>query len=297
MFDIFNGSHGKGSSNPFIIGRVKKVVLGENLLDGTPNPNYNSEKSMGAVYFEALYSNKSEIKGDSAYSKPAYPIFSFIRQYPNIGEIVLIFPGPSSDLNDGKDKQDLWYFPTFAIWNSVHHNVFPDMSEYSDFLNSKLSKPGYDSKSKDYPNIPQGYTFTERDNIKSLRPFEGDTILQGRWGQSMRFGSTVSGLKSINPWSQTGIDGDPITMIVNSQKEFTNREIQSPVTVEDINRDGSSIYLTAGQKISMVDLNLFPNRSYSQGRSADPQVQEVIKVEEVAYSNDYVSPSDQDKNA
>jgi len=296
MFDIFNGSHGKSSSSPFIIGRVKKIILGENILDGKPNPNYNSDKSMGAVYFESLYSNKSGVGGESAYSKPAYPMFSFIRQYPNVGEIVLIFPGPSSDLNDGKDKQDLWYLPSFAIWNSVNHNVFPDMSEYADFLNSQLSSPNNSNKSKDYPDIPQGYTFIERSNIKSLRPFEGDTILQGRWGQSIRFGSTVKGLKSINNWSQTGVNGDPITMIVNSQKSLTSNEELSPVTVEDINRDGSSIYLTSGQKIPMIDLNLFPNRSYSQGKSADPQVQQVITIEEFPYSNEFISPANQDKN-
>lgn len=296
MFNEYNSLLSNSSFNPIIIGRVKKVVLGEYLLDGKINENYYGEKSMGAVYFEPLYRNKSGVGGDSAFSKPAYPMFSFIRQYPNIGEIVYIFSGPSSDLNDGKDKQDLWYISAFSIWNSPHQNVFPDLREYADFLKTKLSQVGYSKSIKDYPDIPQGYTFIERDNIKPLRPFEGDTIIQGRWGQSVRFGSTVSKLKSINPWSKSGIDGDPITMIVNSQKDYTTAEVNSPVTVEDINRDGSSIYLTSGQEISILDLNQFPNRSYSQGKAFDPQVQQVITIEEIPNSIDYVSPFDQDSN-
>jgi len=296
MFNEFDSLLTKGGGSQFIVGRVKKLVLGEYLVDKKLNPNYYSEKSMGAIYFEPLYNNKSEAGGESAFSKPAFPMFSFIRQYPNIGEIVLIFPGPSSDLNDGKSKQDLWYMPAFSIWNSPNHNVFPDLREYADYLNKKLAEPGYSNSSKDFPDIPQGYTFSERSNVKFLRPFEGDTILQGRWGQSIRFGSTVNTLKSINPWSKSGFSGDPITMIVNSQKDYTTAESNSPVTVEDINRDGSSIYLTSGQEISILDLNLFPNRSYSQGKAFNPQVQEVITIEEIPNSIDFVSPLDQDKN-
>lgn len=296
MFNEFDSLLSSGGGSPFTIGRVKKVVLGEYLVDKTPNPNYYSEKSMGAIYFEPLYKNKSEAAGDSAFSKPAYPMFSFIRQYPNIGEIVLIFPGPSSDLNDGKDKQDLWYMPAYSIWNSPHQNVFPNLREYAEYLKKKLAEPGYSFTGKDYPDIPQGYSFSERNSIKFLRPFEGDTILQGRWGQSIRFGSTVTTLKSINPWSKSGLNGDPITMIVNSQKEFTTAESNSPVTVEDINRDGSSIYMTSGQEISILDLNLFPNRSYAQGKAFNPQVQEVITIEEIPNSIDFVSPLDQDRN-
>jgi hypothetical protein len=298
MFDPFDGKKGDGKKHSFIIGRVKDVILGENILDKKINPKYYSEKDMGAVYFEPLYSNKTEIKASSAFSKPAYPMFSFIRQYPNVGEIVLIFPGPSSDLNDNITNQDLWYLPSFAIWNDPNQNVFPNLGEYADFLKSEISKPGYSSTNKDYPNIPQGYTFQEKSDIKFLRPFEGDTIIQGRFGQSIRFGSTVSGLKSINNWSQGDLNnnGNPITIIVNSQKTLNSQEQLSPTVVEDINRDGSSIYLTSGQIIEMVGLNSFPNRSYNQGKGFNPQVEQVLIIEGLPTTNDSISPEEQDKN-
>jgi len=299
MFDQFDNKKGKTSSGPFIIGRVKKIILGEKLLDELTDPLYHSDKDIGSIFFEPLYENKSNNTSNSAYSKPAYPMFNFIRQLPTIGEIVIIFPGPSHNLNDGTDKKDLWYLPAFNIWNSPNSNAFPNMNEYLEYVKSQLSKPGYDNRQSSYPDLPQGYTFQENQDIKTIRPFEGDTILQGRWGQSIRLGSTITNLKSINTWSNTPIEtnGKPITIIVNSQKQLTSQEQLSPTTVEDINRDGSSIYMTSGQKIEIVDLNNFPIRSYSSGKSFDPQIQEVIKIEGIPTSNEFISPIDQDNNA
>lgn len=289
MFNPYNSSVGSSKSGNYIVGRVKRVVLGPNLTDTVTNTDYKTERDLGAIYFEPLYTNKSGIGTNANYSKPAYPLFSSIRQYPNIGEIVLIFPGPSSDMNDGASNQDLWYLPPFSIWGSVNANVFPNMSEYASFLSTQ------NVTGSSYPGMPNGYTFEERPQVKTLRPYEGDTIIQGRFGQSIRFGSTVTGLKSTNLWSKgESSNGSPITIITNSQKKFTAVELQSPTTVEDINRDGSSIYLTEDQEIVMNDLNFFPKRSYSLGQSVNPQIQEVVTIEKTPVSNEFVSAQDQD---
>ena len=299
IFDTFEHDFGKSAGHSYIIGRVKKVVLGSYLTDTVRNPDYKSERDLGAIYFEALYSNKSGYTGDGDYSKPAYPMFSFLRQYPTIGEIVLIFPGPSPDLNDNIQNQDLWYLPTFAIWNSVHHNVFPNMSEYAKYLKN-TSQGDFTGPIKPVvPKIPQGYTFQEIDEgIKSLRPFEGDTILQGRWGQSIRLGSTVSELRKTNSWSNVkDTDGKPITIILNEQRKLTKAETNSPVIVEDINRDGSAIYLTAGQSINLTDLIAFPHRSYEFNNSANEQQQTILTVESVPTSNEMQSAASQDQKS
>ena len=63
------------------------------------------------------------------------------------------------------------------------------------------------------------------------------------------------------PWSEEGILGDPITILSNGlpkdpliyqQNSIENDSIDSPwiPTVENINADPSSIYLTSTQKIS-----------------------------------------------
>ena len=40
-------------------------------------------------------------------------------------------------------------------------------------------------------NVRVGDTFTTKQYIYPLRPYEGDVIQEGRWGNSIRLGSTV----------------------------------------------------------------------------------------------------------
>lgn len=297
MFNVFDSEKGRGSSKHYFVARVKRVVLGPNITDNQTDSLYKSEKDIGAIQYELLYSGKTGVSGNKKNTKPAYPMFPHVKQYPNIGEIVLIFPGPSADLNDSAQSQDLWYMSPYNIFNHPHHNVFPNMAEYEAFIKNQLPNNANGANDFSTYSVPQGNTFIERGNIKLLRPFEGDTIIQGRWGQSVRFGSTVPQLKSINTWSKNGSSGDPITIIVNSQKKYTKQEEESPTTVEDINRDGSAIYLTSNQSISIVDINLYQIRSYSFSKASDPQTQTVIFPESVPTSNEYNSPQAQDINS
>lgn len=279
---------------PFYIGRVKSIVLNQYLDNSkTPNPDYNSPADIGKIRFERLYSNISTTK-TSSENGFAWPMFSFIKQMPVYGEIVAIFYGPSSDLNDTKDAQKLYYMPAFALWNAINHNAMPNLAEYSKFLSDYVTQPGYQGNSIDVPEFPKGFTFTESKNVRSLTPFEGDSILEGRFGQSIRFGSTVSKFKGFNQWSDSGINGDPITIIRNGQGSVTDPLDPFSTTVEDINTDKSSIYLTTSQRIVIDDLNNFPMATY--GKSVvSTQIANTISIFEKPISNDYTSPSDQDK--
>ena len=296
MFNTYDGTQGKSAGQQFFIGRVTKVILGPNLTDKLTDSYYTCEKDLGAIHYELLHSGKSGAYSDRPIGKPAYPIFGFLRQYPTIGEIVMMFKGPSADYNDDAQNQDLWYFPPYSIWNSAHHNAFPNMAAYVNFINGQITTNNIAPSDMKNFDLPQGSTFKEKYNIKNLRPFEGDIIIQGRWGQSIRFGSTVKPLKSINTWSsnKNSEDGDPITIITNSQKKFTKLEENSPTTVEDINRDGSSIYLTSNQSISIIDIERYQIRSYSLSKSSDPQTQVVIIPETAPISNEFTSAQQQD---
>ena len=110
-------------------------------------------------------------------------------------------------------------------------------------------------------NIPLGETFQEKDFIKPLRPFEGDNILEGRLGNSIRLGSTS---KPLNPWSQNGENSDPIIIIRNGQYNNTNDETFNP-NIEDINNDDSSIYLTSNQNINGFKVASKNMQSYNKG--------------------------------
>jgi hypothetical protein len=80
-------------------------------------------------------------------------------------------------------------------------------------------------------------------------PFMGDSLLEGRYGQSLRFGSTAkSQSEKKNNWSSAGNNGDPITILRNGQPTKVSPEGWIPIT-ENITQDLSSVYLTSYQKI------------------------------------------------
>jgi hypothetical protein len=181
----------------------------------------------------------------------AKPYDPSIRSFPLINEIVLISSFPNTDIGEFSSSKIAYYVSIVGIWNHPHHNAFPQ--------NSNILPP---SQEKDYTQtevgsvrrvtdqsteIFLGRTFVERGNIHPLLPFEGDRILEGRWGNSIRFGSTVT--DSVNTWSSTGTNGDPITILRNGQG-VQSEEGWVP-TVEDVNNDDSSIYLTSTQKIPL----------------------------------------------
>jgi hypothetical protein len=168
----------------------------------------------------------------------ARPLFSNIKNYPLINELVYILTLPSTEI--GKDTTNTidYYLSIVALWNHPHHNAYPDVN---------------------VDRIRLGDTFKERSNIHPLLSFEGDVIYEGRWGNSIRFGSTVKNRS--NNWSATGTDGDPILILRNGQLVDATTEGWVPI-VEDINKDISSLYLTSTQKIPIrVSSNNY--KSYS----------------------------------
>jgi hypothetical protein len=104
----------------------------------------------------------------------------------------------------------------------------------------------------------------------------------------------VKGLKALNNWSEAGITGDPITIIRNGQGQPTDSD-PFAATIEDINSDDSSIYLTSSQKIVLEDLVNFPFRSYGKGLAK--QSQTILEIEQAPTSNDVLSAQEQDSTA
>jgi hypothetical protein len=200
----------------------------------------------------------------------AKPYDPSVRNFPLINEIVLISPLPSTNIGDFSTSKTSYYISIVGLWNHPHHNAFPQ--------NSNILPP---SQEKDYiqteagsvrrvtdqsTEIFLGRTFVERGNIHPLLPFEGDRILEGRWGNSIRFGSTVR--NSINTWSSTGTNGDPITILRNGQG-IQSEEGWIP-TIEDINNDDSSIYLTSTQKIPLQSQAVELNQYFSYPDNSKP---------------------------
>lgn len=275
----------------FFIARVTSIVL------GPWDPQYTKESDLGRIQYQLLYSplgKRKTNKISTSGNKPAYPMSGFIKQYPLVNEIVMIVTGPSDALNDNYSNQKLFYFSPYNLWNDSNHNAFPDLEDYADYLNDYVNNPNYAGSQTQGPEFSLGYTFKEK-YVRNLQPFEGDVILQSRFGQSIRFGSTIALLRDSNTWSQYGPNGDPITIISNQQGERLG-STKFETIVEDINSDGSSIYLTSTQQINIEGLESFPLNSFDV--KIDPVIQTYIQAPvPFPISNANISATDQDQLA
>ena len=203
---------------------------------------------MGGILFEDL-TNPSDAAIETLSF--ALPLYSNLKFLPLVNEVVYIInlPNPSSQRNVSGGKQ-YYYFQTINIWNSIHHNALPNSlaNEPTNAQKYESTEAGVEIQSDvAIDDINLGLTFKERTGIRNLQPYEGDVLIEGRWGNTIRFGSTVNNSNPFNPWSNSGVNGEPIIIIKNGQTETGDDPWVSQV--ENINTDKSSIYLTSNQKI------------------------------------------------
>jgi hypothetical protein len=227
----------------FIPVRVKSIILNE------AHPKFielGEWNSLGAIEFEYV----STPSGLSNKLSVAYPLQPNIKNYPLVNEIVFLITLPSTGIGLTWNATRSYYVNVVSLWNHPHHNAYPEYSNVtppSQIKDYTQTTVGSVRRVTDQSTeIYLGQTFIERSNIHPLLPFEGDIIQEGRWGNSIRLGSTVNGIQ--NNWSTIGINGDPIIILRNGQSPSSGDEGWIPIT-EDINKDLSSIYSTSTQKI------------------------------------------------
>ena len=246
----------KNNKGQFIPVKVVDVVLD---LDFPDIEKIGGWDALGTILFikvsEIVKDPEVEIKRDKktiiASNDLARPLFANTKYYPLKGEIVLVHSTLGRDIiNDDKES---YYIPNLNIWNHPHHNALPNPDLYNDTSDANKTKQDYVNSigglvrqvQDGDTEIELGKYFIEKLNTKPLLPFEGDHVIEGRFGNSIRFGATAPGP---NDWSSTGQTGDPITIIRNGQSDELDSKGWEP-TVEDVNRDLSSIYLTSTQKL------------------------------------------------
>lgn len=290
----------ENSSGEFLA-RVTHVVQGPNLL-GTniPDKYYKNPTSLGVITFQIINSNQNSTL-ESGGNVTARPINSALKHIPLESELVWVVPGPGLGMNESRGQKDYFYMTPYNLWNQCHQNAFPNLGDYGEYV-SDIQRSYQDSNQTNQAvntsatgslTFPLGPNFPEKNNIKTLRQFTGDVTVEGRWGNSIRFGSTTAVNGFENYWSATGSVGSPITIIRNGQGRQDN-EIPWFPTVEDINRDPSSIYLTAGQRIVIDDIT----RNFSL-TSLGVQIQStqtsIIPIQQQLTSTDTLSPLEQDQ--
>ena len=243
--------------------RVISIVLDDK------HPRFNELggwNGLGTIEFQSV-ENPQEL----VIYPTARPIYPNVKNYPLKNEIVFLMSMPNTGIGSSTTSTQNYYISVISLWNHPHHNGYP--------LNSNSPPP---SQQKDYQQtgdgsvrrvtdqsteINLGKTFKERSNIHPILPFEGDVIHEGRWGNSIRIGSTVK--NTPNTWSSNGTDGDPILIIRNGQLVDASPEGWIPIT-EDINKDISSLYITSTQKLPIISSSPTDYFSYKTNKPDSP---------------------------
>ena len=252
-------------NSQLITGRVVDIIL------SNTHPlfyDFGGWNGLGTIFFEPT--NNLDLP-PTATKPTALPLIPYAKNLPIINEIVVLLSLPSKEINSLANSQQTnkyYYINPISIWNSNHHNAFPNLLQPStdnpsqqNYQEIEAGSPRITKNTNNEINLNSpiiGGTFKEKSNIHPIIPFAGDIINEGRWGNSIRLGSTVSGSNNTedyqSTWSFTGNNGDPITILRNGQPKEASKTGYLPI-VEDINKDLSSIYMTSYQQIPLRAAN------------------------------------------
>ena len=245
-------------SNSFIAARVIDIILNINHPRAEEFGGYDG---IGTIFWS--YVNEPNQADDSKLLNSAKPFFSFIKQYPLKNEIVLLIDAPNKNYTFANNVQTRnatlkYYLPNVNIWNHQHNNALPDMvyhlegNEETNYekVGGTLIRTAEEDNSVE---VPLGEYFKENLSIQPLLPFEGDTIVEGRFGNSIRLGATAKEAPDKTAYSTKGETGDPITIIRNGAL-VEEKDNGWEHTIENINSDHSTIYLTSNQVLPNMEI-------------------------------------------
>jgi hypothetical protein len=229
------------------------------IIDSEWPGGYNNKEDpdyswIGRIKARALFSQN---KAPMAELSWVLPLETGIKEFPLVNENVVIV----------KYLNNVYYTRRINSRNFLNNSAdFRTEPRYG--ANNKLTK-------KNCPNLvgarnpsnlgsgPNefgeylGKYFKANNRVRPLRHFEGDTIIESRFGNSIRFGcyednpTIDAGTNQGNGDDYGGNLGNPQILIRNRQRVKYGKEgIYSHTLLEDINADGSSIHITSGKTVS-----------------------------------------------
>ena len=192
---------------------------------------------------------------------------------PVVGEYVQVERAPSEFASTfGSGRRSYYYSNPVSIQGNVNNNILENASTLQpnntgqDYEQVSLGVPNSSTSS---PSNKKNKEFVEVSNLSQLQPYSGDSILQGRFGQSIRFGYTPKNAEADTKpnWSST-LNDQPITIIRNS----SIRDGYNKFIIEDINNDDSSIWMGSKQIIGLESSNPFTLGVTPQSTYKNPQI-------------------------
>jgi hypothetical protein len=247
-------------ANPAGAGPVPLVVFPAQVLEvclDTSSPMYREPTDIGSIKFKAMGpGSNSTNRFESLTTTVASLLNRNCVRYPIPGEQVMVYIA-AGDFQSNYVEELVQYKAYYDQIVSTNLNPTYNSSPFIATSVDRIEEGGQTSlaaaerRFDDRVNDLEAYREGGKVKIfKQLKPFEGDFILQGRFGNTIRFGSTSGATE--NPWSKSGspgLSGDPI-MLLRVDREYTTSTSDMFIQ-EDINKDDCSIMLCSSQKVEM----------------------------------------------
>lgn len=206
----------------------------------------------GMYYGAIRYRTPEQAETKDEDLKVAYPLDRYNFTLPVRGEVVSI------EVINGKP-----FYKTISFQNTVGFNTNLDIllntvktiEENSNTAGlatfKEVQATGIANSNE--PNVTQttvnkgfaGKYYKRNIRLHQLKPNEGDTIIQGKFGNSIRFSGYIHSDKT---------DGKQYPAILIRNGENAESQVNNKIfdtTNEDVNKDGTSVQITSGEYISL----------------------------------------------
>ena len=245
------------SDNVHELAEVKKVYVTENDLpkDNDGVPKY---ELLGGIEFKKIIG-----KGKSS-GLPAKSLNPNLKQVPVAGEYVLIqrFFG------------HYYYTPQVNVFNSPNNSSYQGYDTRFQKINKSITSN--ETIEQDNTGIVEnksanqvrtlGDKFLPNFNFRQVIPEEGSVILNGRFGNSIRLGSNIK--NSLQDSPNIKLRAGQLQDVTKFGEESLVEELNTkPIAAgveENINSDGSSMWMTTDETVSLTpatleDPNIYPS--------------------------------------
>lgn len=208
---------------------IKDVELAEVL-----SVEYAGPRSGVITFRSALNKNETVLQtvgttetGGTRPPNIALPLLANIKTYPVPGEqVVLFFLG------------NIYYLPLNVLNNPITNKA--------PLINNSSAAGAENDTTKINSNTKNTFSLNKNRKYYVTQASAGDIIFEGRFGNSLKLGSTVKlddAAQTLYSKSDLSANGDPILILRNDPAS----------AFENIQKDGASIYMCSTQKIPIDD--------------------------------------------
>lgn len=207
----------------------------DNVIIYNQNKNFSSKD---ARFYGAVLFSSEDTQKDTNF---AYPVDKNNFTFPIVGETIIIIT---------INRDEYFYLP-YTI--SQYPNYRADYKTKQATSDKSLDEANKKTTAKNYQTTKQTSTpnatseskkekkenYDVKEKVKFLKPKEGDTIITGRVGNTIRF--------SEFHLTEDGKTSSPSIFIRNKQNPELDDKPIGELIDEDINKDGTSIYIVSNK--------------------------------------------------